>query len=142
MRRSIYILAILGAAALPLVSGHGQPPDAVQKLMQRKLQFAQRVLEGIALNDFDKIADSAAELVEVSKAASWRVMKTPQYEVFSNDFRRNAEALGQLAKARNLDGAALAYVDLTLNCVKCHKYVRETRMVRLDGFERLSGNEP
>ena len=37
------------------------------------------------------------------------------------------------AKAKNLDGAALDYMDLTMTCVKCHKYVRETRMTRLDG---------
>ena len=40
--------------------------------------------------------------------------------------------LAQKARDRNLDGAALAYVDLTLACVKCHKYVREVRMTRLD----------
>ena len=27
----------------------------------------------------------------------------------------------------NLDACALSYVDMTLTCVKCHKYVRETR---------------
>ena len=29
------------------------------------------------------------------------------------------------AKAKNLDGATLAYVRLTMNCIECHKYVRD-----------------
>jgi hypothetical protein len=31
------------------------------------------------------------------------------------------------ADKENLDGAALAYVQLTLSCVNCHKVVRDSR---------------
>jgi hypothetical protein len=120
---------------LPIVcinAGHGDGSNDLKDLMQRKLKCSQKVLEGVAVKDFNMIVTQAEELVQVSKAAKWRVFKTPQYERFSNDFRRNAEVLIQQAKERNLDGAALAYVDLTLNCVKCHKHVREVRMGRLD----------
>src|SRR5262249_2432729 len=105
----------------------------LSELMKRKLTNAQKVLEGIALNDFDKIGNHAEELILISKQAEWKVMKTPQYEMFSNDFRRSAGELVDKAKQKNLDGAALSYVDLTLTCVKCHKYVRETRQSKLDG---------
>ena len=110
--------------------------DAITKelseLMKRKLEHSQKVLEGIALNNFDKIAEHADELIFVSKQAAWKVIKTPEYELYSNDFRRTGEELIQRAKDKNLDGAALAYVDLTLTCVKCHKYVRDTRRAGLD----------
>ncbi len=59
-------------------------------------------------------------------------MKTPRYELLSNQFRDNAEDLIKKAKDKNLDGAALAYVDLTLTCVKCHKYVRDEKDARRD----------
>jgi hypothetical protein len=36
------------------------------------------------------------------------------------------------AREKNLDGAALSYVEMTLSCVKCHKHVREVRTTRLD----------
>jgi hypothetical protein len=37
------------------------------------------------------------------------------------------------AKDKNIDGVALAYVDVTLSCVRCHEYVREHRRdARLD----------
>ncbi|HXG08220.1 MAG TPA: hypothetical protein VNK04_00360 [Gemmataceae bacterium] len=138
----VVILAL--AAAMPALRGHGQEPkkepkkldDAIAKdlsdLMKRKLEHSQKVLEGVALNDFNKIAKHADELIFISKRAEWKVLKTPQYELHSNEFRRTAEELVQKAKDKNLDGAALAYVDLTLTCVKCHKHVREVRNVRFD----------
>jgi len=108
------------------------PKDKVAELMQRKLQQSQQILAGIALNDFNKIAKHAEELIEISKTAQWRVLKTPRYEMYSNDFRKTADTLVQNSKDRNLDAATLSYVELTLTCVKCHKHVREERMTRRD----------
>jgi hypothetical protein len=145
MKKMNLIVVVLAlAVGLPALSGHGQEPkrepkklnDAIAKelgdLMKRKLENSQKVLEGVAMNDFDKIGKHADELIFISKQAEWKVLKTPEYELYSNEFRRNAADLVQKAKEKNLDGAALAYVDLTLTCVKCHKHVRETRKVRLD----------
>ncbi len=132
--RALAVLLLLAGACVPAGRG-GDPlkPSKTAELMKKKLKCSQGVLEGIALNDFGKIADNADELITISQQAEWVVVKTPQYEVFSNRFRRNAESLVKDAKAKNLDGAALDYVDLTMTCVKCHKYVRETRRVRRDG---------
>jgi hypothetical protein len=127
-------LPIAVIVAIPLV-GHGDEPQALDRaiakelgvLMRRKLDSSQRVLEGIALSDFDEITKHARELIDISKQAEWQVLKTPQYDLYSNDLRRNAEVMIEQSKRKNLDGAVLAYVDLTLTCVKCHKHVREAR---------------
>jgi cytochrome c556 len=111
--------------------------ETVSDLMQKKLKNSQKVLEGIAMNDFDMIAKNADEIVQISRDTEWKVVKAPRYELFSDEFRGNAETLIKEAKTKNLDGAALAYVEMTLNCVKCHKYVREVRMTQLD-FEKSS----
>ena|SRR5271165_6654071 len=126
------LAAALLALAIPVLSSHGEDQGALKKLMTKKLENSQKVLEGLALNDYDLVAKHAAELIQISKAAEFRVLKTPQYELNSNDFRRAAETMIQQAKAKNTDGIALAYVDLTLSCVRCHKHVRETRMASLD----------
>src|SRR5262249_22653783 len=97
-------------------------------VMQRKLAHAQRVLEGLAINDFEKIKTGADELTLCAQEASWKVINTPKYELYSNEFLRTLEALKKAAKAKNVDAAALAYVDMTLTCVKCHQYVREEKM--------------
>jgi len=126
---------LLTAAALlaivPVMPGHAQD-NTLKALMVKKLQNSQMVLDGLALGDFDRIGKHAEELIRISKQAEFKVLKTPQYEIYSNDFRRNAETLVLMAKGKNLDGAALAYVELTLTCVKCHKHVREVRMARAD----------
>jgi hypothetical protein len=146
--RKIFMGAVIVTlvAAMPYVSGHGseskkdepkkveipKPTSKVQDLMKAKLEQSQKILEGIALNDFEKIAKHAEELIQISKKVEWRVLRTPQYEMHSNEFRRNADTLVQNANKKNLDAAALSYVELTLNCVRCHKYIREVRMARLD----------
>jgi hypothetical protein len=60
------------------------------------------------------------------------VFQPPRFVLNSAALRRNAESLIDNCKDRNLDAAALSYVELTLTCVRCHKYVREVRMTRLD----------
>jgi cytochrome c556 len=132
--KSFLAACVILFLAIPFVGGHAADPESkkVQALMKRKLTAAQKVLEGIAVNDYGEIGQNARELIEISKAVEWRVFKTPQYEINSNDFRRSADNLIQAAKAKNVDAAALAYVDLTLSCVRCHKHVREVRQARLD----------
>jgi hypothetical protein len=134
MRKYLYALGfVVLAMGLPNLRGHGGEQDELGKLMRKKLEHAQKVLEGIALNDFDKIVKNGDDLMLISKMAEWKVVRTPQYEVQSNTFRRAIDDLIEKAQAKNLDGATLAYVDITLTCVKCHKYVRDVRRTSLDG---------
>ncbi len=131
MKRKGFVVFLV-ATALALVAIRSYSADKVPGLMQKKLQESQKVLEGIALNDFDKIAKHADELADISKQAQWRVLTTPLYQLYSADFQRSAETLSKNAKDKNLDAATLTYVELTLTCVKCHKHVREVRMAKLD----------
>jgi hypothetical protein len=132
MSKRNLILAAALCCVLPAFYGRGGEPktdeEKLRALMHKKLENSQKVLEGITTQDFKMISSRAAELIEVSKEAGWKVVKTPRYEAYSNDFRAEAEDLMKAAKEKNVDAAALAYVDLTLTCVKCHKYVREERM--------------
>jgi hypothetical protein len=133
MRKMKLILATIAVClVLPALTGRGEEPkadkDKVAALMRKKLEHSQKVLEGITTQDFKMISSHAEDLIAISKETEWRVIKTPRYETHSNDFRREAEDLIKAAKEKNVDAAALAYVDLTLTCVKCHKHVREERM--------------
>lgn len=125
--------------ALPtLCSGDDARP--VDKLMRKKLEHSQKVLEAVVLNDFASVIKNSEELIAISKLAEWKSINTAKYEVFSNEFRRTAQTMIDEAKNKNLDGVTLAYVDLTLNCVKCHKHVREVRMTRLERSEAVAAN--
>src|SRR5262249_17754953 len=94
-------------------------------VMQRKLTHAQKLLEGLALEDFDMIRTSADGLIECVKDSTWKLNDTEKYLLFSNDFLRGVENLKKAAKDKKIDAAALAYVDMTLTCVKCHRYLRD-----------------
>jgi hypothetical protein len=133
MRRLTLAVASLALlAGLPALSGHGAEQNKLNDLMRRKLDNAQKVLAGVALNDFKAIRRHAEELINISKEAEFKVLKTPRYELLAEDFRRNAGELVRAARDRNADAASLAYVDMSLTCFKCHKHIREVRMVRAD----------
>jgi hypothetical protein len=139
MKRASYALTVLLLlAAMPLVSGHSAEPKKVSEIMQQKLKHSQTVLEGLAMKDFKKISKSADELLFLTKEEEWKVLRTVDYENYSNEFRRNVQGLKKNAKDENLDGCALSYVDMTLTRVKCHKHVREVRMGRLPSLPRDS----
>jgi cytochrome c556 len=73
------------------------------------------------------IAKNSQAMSLLSLETNWQVLQTAEYLDRSKEFRRTADALTQAAKKKNLDGAALAYVQLTMNCINCHKYVRDVR---------------
>ena len=117
------------ASLMPWLAGvagaAGEQPDQVAVFMRAKLAHSQNVLEGLALEDYDLISRGAHDLALASQASSWQVLQTEDYARQSAEFRRSCDALRTAAKAKNLDGAALAWMEVTMKCVQCHKYVRD-----------------
>jgi hypothetical protein len=131
MKKVVGILvALVALGGLVTRPTEAQQKDKINEVMQEKLKNAKLLLEGLALADYKKLARSAEELLILSKRDEWFVYKTPRYEVQTNEFRRACEAVLQKAKDKNLDGAALAYFEMTLSCIKCHQYVRDVRDTR------------
>jgi cytochrome c556 len=136
--RTTRLLAFAVAGLLALTAGHGlaqkpkeQPkPDTPQlpneaQVMRVKLERAQAVLGALAKEDFKTLADSADSLVKISKATEFlRAYKTEEYEFQTRVFQKSAETLAAKARDKNLDGAALAYIDMTQSCVACHSHFR------------------
>ena len=129
----------IGTAVAVVLVGSGRaddkpkPKDEPKKptVMQRKLTHSQKVLEGLATNDFRKIDAGADGLIGCVKDATWKINDTDKYLLYSNEFLRRAETLKKAAKDKNTDAAALAYIDLTLTCVRCHQHLREERISAL-----------
>ncbi len=129
-RQSIAALTCLALVALCWTyrgDADQQKGRTVKTIMDEKLKNAHKLLDGIALADFARITGSVEELLELSKTEEWMVYKTPSYETFNNQFQRAAGDILTKAKAKNIDGVTLAYVDLTMSCVRCHSYIREVR---------------
>jgi hypothetical protein len=127
MMTGMSVLAVAGIWSLTGISAEPQP-NQVKDFMRVKLVESQKVLEGLALEDFDLIAKNAQAMSLLSQESNWKVLQTEEYLRHSQDFQRTADAIRDAAKKKNLDGAALGYVELTMKCIQCHKYVRDTRM--------------
>ncbi len=97
---------------------------AVSKFMRAKLAATEAVLEGIVTEDFGKIEGGALRLQLITTAEEWRASDDQAYLDYSAEFRRIVARLKDEAVKKNLDGAALNHVEMTLSCVRCHKFLR------------------
>jgi hypothetical protein len=98
-----------------------------REFMRQKLEFSKDALEGLSLEQFATIEKSAKALKKLSEAAEWEVPTIPNatdYVALTTEFQRNADELAKQAKQRNIDGATLAYLKVTMTCIQCHKFVR------------------
>lgn len=103
-----------------------QQPGTGQRatFMRLKLQPVKDILEAIALEDFDRISAAAERVHLLSLDESWMVMQTDEYRRQSDEFRRSVAVMSKAAKDKNIDGATLGYMQMTLNCVRCHRQLR------------------
>lgn len=98
--------------------------------MRMKLEYSKNLLESLTTEDFDKIKANAKALKAMSLAAEWEVPEIPnvqEYLTYSADFQRLCDDLIKASDKKSLDGATLGFTQLTVNCVKCHQYVRFKR---------------
>ncbi len=136
MRSSIFHAAGAVALAGCLAAGHGhaqpvlksaQPDQKKPTVMQRKLTHAQKLLAALAIEDFKEMRTSAEGLKACVMDETWRINDTEKYLLHSDDFLRQTDAMIAAAKKKNADAATLAYVGMTLACVKCHRHLRDER---------------
>jgi hypothetical protein len=128
-RAGILVLLVLGAYAGMAHSslGQGKTPATRRDFMRQKLEFSKQLLEGLTLENFELVGRNARALRRLSEAAEWEVPTIPNatdYVAFTGEFQKLCAELDASAKARNIDGATLVYLRLTMSCVNCHKYVR------------------
>ena len=132
MKCSIGLALIMGMGVLLATTNGEQQEKPVDAFMHAKLAHSQSILEGLAVENYDQIAKSSQALTLLSEEAGWNVLQTAEYAHQSEMFRRNTKALTEAARKHNLDGSTLAFVQVTLNCVECHKHVRSVQQARLE----------
>jgi len=127
---SLFLLAPLTLASLfagtKPTDTQAEKKSAVKEAMRQKVAYSQQVLVGITLADYGLIANNAEKLVELSNKTNWYSRQVPEYELFLNEFRRNAQELMKAGQQNNVDAASLAYVQMIMSCVSCHKFIRKS----------------
>lgn len=134
--RSYALVASLVTALAVVLASAGQSGEtntekskeltSNQVLMRDKLVQMNRVLEGITLDNFAQVEESAELLGMISKATSWHINDpTPQYKRISANFQEQAADLERHAKERNTEAATLDLVRMNITCTQCHQHMRE-----------------
>lgn len=100
-------------------------PRSLDTFMRLKLEHSKEILEGLALDDHEKIAKHSQALNLLSLESGWNVVQTEEYLSQSRDFRNIAKSITEAAHEKNVERAALGYVALTVRCVECHRYLRK-----------------
>ena len=128
MKNALVILAgiaMLGVACYG-VADEKKPEDGKHQsvLMKKKLEYTQQILTGLANEDFDSIAKHAKILNTFGSLEQWFRADCEAYRAQLKIFRFANSELIRLAEEKNLEGASLAYMQLTMSCVNCHSHIR------------------
>ena len=126
MKKIWITIPVIAMTAMTLVAALAQPriPLGTKDFMRQKLEHAQKILEGLALEDYDAIIAKSKKLSAMSQEATWQVFQNPAYDQQSLDFRRTVDAITKAAQKKNLEVATRAYGRMTSSCVESHKLVR------------------
>jgi hypothetical protein len=122
--------AVVTAKAQQPAAKTAEPQNADAKAslwMKQKLAASQAVMAGLTRANFDAIRTNAETMLAVEYLEKWVRADVPNYKKMLNDFEYANRALVLASKEKNLDGATLAYMELTLSCVNCHKIVRDVK---------------
>jgi hypothetical protein len=91
--------------------------------MKKKLEFSKNILDGLVKEDYQKILKNAKSLNEMGKR-KWLENESVEYRTQNQVFWFTTGSLRIAAEEKNMDGATLAYMQMTLSCVNCHKQLR------------------
>lgn len=119
---------LVGAMAVA-VGAAAMAQSPIAQFMRPKLDYSKAVLEGLALEDFPKIAQNARALRNLSEAAEWQALPDLDYVRYSAEFQRATNEMVRHANEKNLDAATLSFVEMTMTCVRCHQFVRQKNKV-------------
>lgn len=109
-----------------------EPAGSLHRFMRQKMQASNLILEGLCIDDLKAVAAGTETLLKMPNEAKWRVSNDMMYRRYSNEFVQAVEELQKEAEENDIDGASLAWVNVTMKCMKCHKWVRNTVLAESD----------
>ena len=106
-----------------------EPTKALAKFMRQKLHASNLILEGLCTEDLQMVSEGSQTLMKMSSEERWRVSNDIMYRRYSNEFVQAVEELQKEAEDNDMDGTSMAWVNVTMKCLKCHEWVRNTVLV-------------
>lgn len=129
--RVLYTLAVLLALGFSVTADEPTDDTAEQAdnkpfsfWMEKKLEYSQQILEGLATGDLALVAEKARQIRVLSKVEGWIRKGKPGYRAQLQAFEFANSEIERHANAGNLEGAAMGFQQLTISCVSCHSILR------------------
>jgi hypothetical protein len=111
-----------------------QPETAKNKggsvWMKVKLRSSQNILRGLTLGDFDLIEENARRMNNFGRLEKLVHSRNAEYQTQLKFLEHANQELMRQAEKKNLDGATLAFVQLTTSCINCHRTIRDGKRDR------------
>ena len=98
--------------------------DPQTSFMRLKLQASTSILEGLCTEDMQLVGTGCDQLLKMSLEERWRVSGDNVYRRYSTEFQAAIEELKQESAEADLHGTSLAWINVTMKCLKCHEWVR------------------
>ena len=138
MARKLTVLVAI--VAIIFIQQHMTSSDtvaaAVQSLprsvfMQRKLAMVNKIVEGMATDDFKMIREGGRELAKITESAAWLSDRDPFYKHYSSNYEQSVRGLIKAAESESPEKVAFAYLHVTISCTACHQHVRNADRLAL-----------
>jgi hypothetical protein len=102
--------------------------DHMQIFMRQKLEYSRGITEGMVLERFELISQSAAGMRKMSQTNFWLKTRNSMYASNMTNFQNQLDQLFYAAADRDLDRATEAYGKVLKSCVDCHHIVRKEQL--------------
>ena len=99
--------------------------------MRRKLAMVNRIVEGMATDDFRLLEKGGRELAEITESAAWLSDRDPFYQHYSSNFEQAVRGLIKAAESESPEKVTFAYIHVTISCTACHQHVRNADRLSL-----------
>lgn len=100
-------------------------PQEMSVYMKKKLDYSQAILRGLATGDFETIKTNGVQMRLLNRVEGFVRRRNPRYRMHVRAFENICEDIVAQADEENLAGVTLAFNQLTVNCVNCHRSLRE-----------------
>ena len=123
---------VVGALVIKADEPDGNYPQVKSFWMTQKLEVSKELLAALSVEDYDAIAEQAVKMKRLSRLEELaRRDHTGEYGRELRLFQRTVDMLALEAKEEYLDGATLAFTQMTLSCVNCHRHLRRVAPAHL-----------
>lgn len=132
---------LIVALTISVVSTHGyharaQRPEArgdkaedpqkkASLWMKQKLVASRNILEGMTQADYELIEKNARSMQILGYLEGWVRADMPGYKAQLRAFDHANDAIVRASQVKNLDRVTIAYAQLMISCVQCHRLVRD-----------------